>query len=260
MQILKNKRKVEAFCKALDDPSQKRLILLDYDGTLAPFKKERLSAIPYKGIRDLLDSILENSKNKIVLISGRNAKEVKELIALRHPVEIWGGHGMERLLENGKLIKAPISEGSEQVFSLVKDWARREGFSKRIEAKHGSLAFHVRGLEKKEASRLMDEARDFFQDVIPESGLEIDDFDGGVELRTIGVNKGKVVNIILSEHGEEGLISYFGDDFTDEDAFLALNDRGVSFLVRKELRDTNADVWLIPPEELKECLGKFIIK
>ncbi len=145
------------------------------------------------------------------------------------------------------------------IFHRVEDWARSEGLNKSLEEKHGSRAFHIRGMEKKRAGQLLEEATEFFQEVSTGSDLQVSAFDGGVELRTTGVDKGGVVRELLDDFGGTCACSYYGDDFTDEDAFSALDDYGVSFLVRKKFRPTEADVWIIPPEELKECLRMYIL-
>ena len=56
-------------------------------------------------------------------------------------------------------------------------------------------------------------------------------------------------------------MAYLGDDLTDEAAFRAVNDAGLSslsVLVRQEWRETSAEVWLRPPEELKGFLKRWI--
>jgi trehalose-6-phosphatase len=52
-------------------------------------------------------------------------------------------------------------------------------------------------------------------------------------------------------------VAYLGDDLTDEDAFRALKGKGLSVLVRKESRTTEADCWLKPPDELLDFLKKW---
>jgi trehalose-6-phosphatase len=59
---------------------------------------------------------------------------------------------------------------------------------------------------------------------------------------------------------KETFAAYLGDDYTDEDAFEAIKNRGVGILVRKEFRLTRADIWLEPPEELLFFLGNWIKK
>jgi trehalose-phosphatase len=83
-------------------------------------------------------------------------------------------------------------------------------------------------------------------------------FDGGLELRAPGKNKGDAVNTILNEAGPKVAAAYLGDDQTDENAFRAIKERGVSILVRPEPRPTVADVWLRPPEELGRFLREWL--
>ena len=52
--------------------SKKRLLLLDYDGTLVPFSKDPQKAKPDKKLLSLIKSILKDKRNKIVLVSGRD--------------------------------------------------------------------------------------------------------------------------------------------------------------------------------------------
>jgi trehalose-6-phosphatase len=53
-------------------------------------------------------------------------------------------------------------------------------------------------------------------------------------------------------------IAYLGDDQADEEAFRALQNRGLRILVRPEWRETAADVWLRPPEELVDFLFQWL--
>src|SRR5690606_31080993 len=89
------------------------------------------------------------------------------------------------------------------------------------------------------------------------SGLLLDDFDGGVELKAAGINKGFAVQVLLGETPHTVPVAYLGDDKTDEDAFIELADRGLGVLVRAEARPTAASVWLRPPEELLDFLERW---
>src|ERR1051326_4876804 len=50
-----------------------RLLLLDYDGTLAPFTPERMQAFPNRSIPQLISKIMR-AHSRVVLISGRSAR------------------------------------------------------------------------------------------------------------------------------------------------------------------------------------------
>jgi hypothetical protein len=84
-------------------------------------------------------------------------------------------------------------------------------------------------------------------------------FDGGLELRAPGKNKGDAVSAILAESGPDFAAAYLGDDQTDENAFRAIKGRGLSILVRPEPRPTMADMWLRPPDELGRFLRDWLV-
>jgi trehalose-6-phosphatase len=70
--------------------------------------------------------------------------------------------------------------------------------------------------------------------------------------------KGSVVRALLAEIDPATPVAYLGDDEPDEDAFLALDHRGLRILVRSEWRETLADTWLRPPGELLQFLSAWL--
>ena len=87
--------------------------------------------------------------------------------------------------------------------------------------------------------------------------MQVSPFDGGVELRA-GRNKGDAVRLILQSTAANAPVAYLGDDETDEDAFQALEGRGLGILVRSQLRRSAARVWLRPPGELRRFLAAWL--
>jgi trehalose 6-phosphate synthase/phosphatase len=51
--------------------SDKRLILLDYDGTLVPIVRQPKEAFPDRSLCNLLKSLTADERNEIYIISGR---------------------------------------------------------------------------------------------------------------------------------------------------------------------------------------------
>ncbi|OGP60939.1 MAG: trehalose-phosphatase [Deltaproteobacteria bacterium RBG_13_61_14] len=234
-----------------------RVLMLDYDGTLAPFRVERDHAFPYPGVREALDRILAGRTSRLVLVSGRWTKDLIPLLGLRELPEIWGCHGLERLFPDGRYEIAPMDERSVQALAEADHWAEAQGWGERCEAKPGSIALHWRGLAPAEQEALSRQFREAWAVRGPASGLELHDFDGGLELRAPGRNKGDAVETILAEAGPEAAAAYLGDDLTDEDAFGAIRGRGLSVLVREQWRETAAELWLRPPGELVEWLNQW---
>jgi trehalose-phosphatase len=226
------------------------LLMLDYDGTLAPFCVDRSKAFPYPGVRECLESILENPKSRLVIISGRVISDLIPLLGLDPLPEIWGSHGWERRFPNGEYTVGPFDEEALRGIAEADDWAYVHGLETRCERKPGSVALHWRGLHRETAKEMLIKAITGWRPLEEKYGLQIQAFSGGVEIRIPGRNKGDVVRRLLSESPPDTAAAYLGDDKTDEDAFEALAEKGLSALVRPVTRASRADVWIRPPEEL----------
>jgi trehalose-phosphatase len=230
-----------------------RALLLDYDGTLAPFTPDREHAFPYPEIPELVARIMRTG-TRVVLISGRPATELLFLSGIHPHPEIWGSHGAERLLPDGSYQVEPPSPDHQSALKAAAHSLNVCGFSSRVEIKAGGIAVHWRGLPPAERALMDAKIRNLFRSAIEDHGLHLLPFDGGLELRAPGKNKGDAVSAILQESGSEVAAAYLGDDQTDENAFRAIKGRGISILVRADPRPTVADMWLRPPEEL----GRFL--
>ena len=102
-------------------------LLLDYDGTLSPFRAERDQAVPYPGMTERLNSIIDGELTRLVIISGRRANEIADLLELKHQPEIWGSHGNERLMPDGQYHKAQLGKNEVEGLRQAALWARQEG-------------------------------------------------------------------------------------------------------------------------------------
>ena len=246
---------MELFFKRLSR-AQHRALLLDYDGTLAPFYLHRNQAFPYPGVLEILDAIMEDGQTRVVIVSGRWTQDLIPLLKLKQPLEIWGSHGVERLMPDGAYSIGDLDDCYVAGLSQASEWAEGQGYGERLEHKPSSLALHTRGLDVDDTADVLSEVRKSWEPMIKDTGLSLHDFDGGIELRA-HANKGIAVSTIQSEMGDDTIIAYLGDDQTDEDAFEMLGDGGLSVLVRPEFRPTKAQVWLTPPEELLEFLNRW---
>jgi len=233
------------------------VLFLDYDGTIAPFRIERDEAVPYPWVPGLLNAILQAGRTRLVIISGRDVSSVRKLLKLGQPVEIWGCHGRQHLLENGEVESDRISKAARQVLSDAHDWIEDHGLAGNMEEKSGCLALHFRGMKSSRADKLERKATTVFESMLPGTGMELDRFDGGIELRSSKAHKGMAVEKVLDEYAKTPPAAYLGDDLTDEDAFRAIKGRGLAVLVREEFRPTGADIWIRPPEELRAFLERW---
>jgi trehalose-phosphatase len=235
-----------------------RVLLFDYDGTLAPFRIRTDEALPYPGVRDILDAIMESGHTRLVIVSGRWTRDLQPLLGLKRLPEIWGSHGWEQLKPDGQYAVAHMDEAALRHLVEADDWtAEVEARGGRCEMKPGGLAIHWRGLAPGQVREIREHVFQNWHIQEMHKALVWHDFDGGIELRVPGRHKGFVVDAVLSEMGRETTAAYLGDDTTDEDAFMAIRGRGIGVLVRPQFRTTAADFWLKPPEELLEFLERW---
>jgi len=246
----------DAFFRGLAS-AQDRLLLLDYDGTLAPFRERRDQALPYPGVVAAVERILAGGHTRVVVVSGRAVQDLRPLLGLDPPPRIWGNHGWERLDGEGRLERVPLALEARRALERAGESLAAPALAGRVETKPASLAVHVRGLPEDEARRLLEELRSAWEPLAGDTGLEVHDFDGGLELRPAGRHKGTAVEEALRDEPPGVVAAYLGDDRTDEDAFRALAGRGLTVLVRAEPRETAADLWIRPPGELLEFLARW---
>lgn len=238
-------RKLSEFFAKLSRTSS-RALLLDYDGTLAPFSIDRHRALPYPALPDLISRIRRLTDTRVVIVTGRRAFEAAALLGLK-TVEVWGCHGLSRLHPDGRYEMPTLPEDDlDKVFEAC-NLLRKEGLLDLMELKPAAVAVHWRGIEGA-ATQVAQRVEKVWSMLGSHKGLELLKFDGGMEIRLAGRNKGDAVRAVLAEMGRNSAIAYLGDDHTDEDAFAALHGHGLSVLVRGEYRATRADVWLQPPE------------
>lgn len=258
MKVLNPKLDVNEFFDRLPQAKEKALFL-DYDGTLAPFKTNPGEALPYRGVRELISRIMEHSDTRLVIVTGRWTRDLIPLLGLRNLPEIWGSHGLERLRIDGSYEISPMDERAVQGLAGADEWMEKKDLLHRCEKKPGCLAFHWRGLPESAILELKSAVLPNWRHLCETTGLDLIEFDGGIELRVPARNKGDAVKSVLDEIQQDGLsAAYLGDDSTDEDAFRAIKGKGIGVLVRKEFRPTSADLWIRPPGELLDFLSCWL--
>lgn len=244
--------------------STQALLILDYDGTLADFRVNRYTAHPWVGVRDLLSLIQSQKTTRIVIVTGRPPREIQPLLSLATPVEVWGLHGAERLFPDGHTELEETSPEARAKLDELTDLLQRDSFGGLFESKLNAAVMHWRGVSRRTAREIETRTRELFEPAAKIEGMQLLVFERGLELRC-GRNKGDAVASVLAEMMSAAPApfpaAYLGDDFTDEAAFKVINSATgphLSALVRRNRRETAADLWLQPPEELRAFLEKWV--
>ena len=216
---------------------------LDYDGTLAPFEVDPMKAKPLPGVAALLRELASGGRTKIAIISGRPVAEVMNLLD-NPPVTIIGSHGYEFWPADGACIIRETSPTQKQGLLEIGKRLQNRSYGHKLEVKVASLAVHTRGMDPETAVAIEEEIGTEWSELVSNYGLECRRFNGGVEIRCIGWDKGKALIELLNMQPEDTFAVYVGDDETDEDAFTVLRGKGVGIKIGDQLWPTAAQGFL----------------
>jgi trehalose-phosphatase len=218
-----------------------RVLMLDYDGTLAPFHVDRHAARPLAASTRALRQIARLAGTRLAVVSGR---PVSELAALLLPVAptLVGEHGWESHDETG-FHQHPLPEAQAAALARAA-FAVADRLGERLELKRTAIALHTRGLSEDAGRALIEHCEAAWRAEAEAGLLRSHAMNGGFELRAIGHDKGSAVDELLHRAGPGAWGVFVGDDTTDEDAFRALAGRGYGIRVGAVSGESHADAGL----------------
>lgn len=234
----------------------KILLFLDYDGTLAPFKPDPLSAFALPEIEKELKKIEQSEKYNLSLVSGRKLSQLKNMIKLSQS-NYAGSHGLEIELSFLNKVIYPAQNNKEFDFEKSNYQKVKNKYLKmsavKVEDKGFGLALHFNSEAQKE--KKLKELKKLFKkenyQVI--SGRQV------LEIRPEVWDKGKAVAYISEQlqkkfNLDNYLRIYIGDDRTDEDAFKEI-DSGFTIYVQNQADlKTEAEYYLKNPRDTAKLL------
>jgi trehalose 6-phosphate synthase/phosphatase len=210
--------------------SDNSIVMLDYDGTLVPFADKPGSAKPDDKLLDILDALSKKSKNHVVIISGRD----------RDTLDKWFGHSKLGLVaehgvwirERGKSWKTiePLRDDWKDKLRPVMEWYEDRTPGSFVEEKDFSLAWHYRKSDPRLASQRAIDLKEVLFQLTANLNLGILDGNKVIEIKSIGIDKGRAALHWLSKRKWDFILAV-GDDRTDEDLFAAVPESAFSIKV-----------------------------
>lgn len=237
--------------------AKKRILFLDYDGTLVSFKNKPSAAIPDKELYTILDTFADDPKNELVLISGRD----KDFFT-----QHFSGRKYSLITEHGVWLKKPDTEWKllEPVDTKWKDTIRNQmqfyvdrtpgAF---IEEKNYSLVWHFRKTDPELGAQRANELKDELSNLIANHNLDILEGNKVIEVKNSGVNKGRAALTRISNKKFDFIFG-MGDDWTDEFMFEALPDEAIT--VKVGIMNTKARYYISSVTEARELLTTLSAK
>ena len=210
--------------------SGKRLILLDYDGTLTPIVPLPEMAEPSREILDLLNTLSADNRNTVYIISGRDRDTLQQWLGAV-PLNLIAEHGAWLKTDvGGWLVNGSLKTNwMEPVNALFQEFVDQCPGSF-IETKSFSLAWHYRNAEQSQGAIL---ATQILEQLAQKArSLNIDVIDGNkvIEVKNRGISKGEAIKPLLKKDFD--FILACGDDTTDEDMFRELKDSEKAITVK----------------------------
>ncbi|MFB0560973.1 MAG: bifunctional alpha,alpha-trehalose-phosphate synthase (UDP-forming)/trehalose-phosphatase [Candidatus Lokiarchaeia archaeon] len=254
-----NKRRFsdETKKKLIDDylKSNKRLMLLDYDGTLVTFKAKPKMAKPDDELEELLKELTQESKNEVIIISGREKGTLDRWFS-RLNVGLTAEHGVWIKEKGGawEIIKPLGNDWKEEIRPFLEIYADRTPGSF-IEEKEYSLVWHYRRADPELSVRNVVELKDDILHVAANLNLSVLEGSKVIEIKNAGVDKGLATSRWLSK-GDWDFIMAIGDDWTDEDTFAALPEN--AYTIKVGLEPTQARFNLSSTEEVRSLLKMLV--
>lgn len=236
-------------------------IMSDYDGTLTPIIENPENSKLSRDMRGVLSKLSELCP--LAIVSGRSLEDIKARVGI-NDIYYVGNHGIEITGPDIDFIKSEAEKNIQVIDKICEDIEERIGYRTGliIENKKFTASIHYRSLEENDISRVKEVILDSARPYIVNGVVKVLHGKKIFEVRPdINWDKGKAVSWLLKStgFGEKSYPLYLGDDETDEDAFRSLKENGVSALVSRTFRESNADYLLRNVKEVKIFL-KYLIK
>jgi trehalose 6-phosphate synthase/phosphatase len=236
-----------------------RLIMLDYDGTLAPFATLPQSAVPSHDLIRLLERVVQDENSTVALISGRS----------RADLEGWfvGISNLWIAAEHGATLWSPISRTWEQshhdvsdhwkscVFPILEHFVDRTPGSF-IEEKEFSLVWHYRMADPEFGDWLANDLVANLDHMLAESPVKAVKGQKTVEVKSLWANKGQVYSRLLLTGVVPDFVMAAGDDVTDEDLFARLPESAWTIHVGRN--QSRAKYYVSNPDEMIALLAELV--
>jgi trehalose-phosphatase len=239
---------------------KKPALFFDYDGTLTPIVSQPEDAVLGENMRQAIIKLAE--KYPVAVVSGRDLRDIQQLVGLdkliyagSHGYHIEGPNSLYLENEEAQAVLPLLDQLEQQLQQELAD----EIPGCKIDRKKFAIAVHYRNV----GESLVEAVKSEVQHVVDEhENLKLGTGKRILEIKpAIDWHKGKAVYWLLDKLNltvDNTIPVYFGDDVTDEDAFRAIIDDGISILVGQHDQPTAAHYRLKDVDELEQFLTQLI--
>ncbi|MFQ5575138.1 MAG: bifunctional alpha,alpha-trehalose-phosphate synthase (UDP-forming)/trehalose-phosphatase, partial [Terriglobia bacterium] len=208
---------------------ERRLILLDYDGTLVRFSKQPQNVAPDGELLAVLETLSRNKKNRVVVVSGRDRQVLENWLG-NLEIGLVAEHGawIRDEGESWRTIKPMQNEWKKDLRPTLELYTDRTPGSF-IEEKDFSLVWHYRQVDPEFAYVRARELKDDLLHITANMNLGVLEGNKVIEIRGQGIDKGQAGMYWIDQDWD--FLMAVGDDQTDEDLFEVVPDSAYSLKV-----------------------------
>ena len=214
--------------------NKKKVLLLDYDGTLVPIKQRPEQAVLETTTKSILKKIINYKDVEIVIVSGRPINFLQQQLKGLN-VSLAGEHGGKfydyHQQKWRSLVSTNKSDWYHQALNIITTYTKRTPNSF-IEKKNVAISWHYRNSPSDFAQF---QARKLVIDLETSlHNLPVSVITGKkvVEVKALEANKGYFANWFFERYvDEKDIIIAIGDDRTDEDMFEVLKKKAITIKV-----------------------------
>lgn len=235
--------------------AKKRVIFLDYDGTLVEFKKNPLHAKPDKELLNIVEKLCSNKANEVIIISGRDRDTLgKWFEAIDVHLIVEHGVWSKQPGEKWQIIEHIDTGWKDEVRPNLELYVDRTPGTF-VEEKNYSLAWHYRKADPNFGQIRAIELKDELLNLVANHNLEILEGNKVIEVKTAGINKGRAAMVKMGEQKFDFIFG-IGDDWTDEYLFEALPES--AYTIKVGIQNTKAKYNIDNVKEVREFLTDLI--
>jgi trehalose-phosphatase len=259
--------------------AEHRLLMLDYDGTLAPLQINPEAARPRPRLLNLVARIAAAGEagvtggtggpgasaagrravthSLVAIVSGRTLPDLERLVG-RHSVILVGEHGWDVHWPGRAPVHHPLPEPAAAGLRRAAAAATAAGFARHLERKRCAVILHTRGLAPSHAEAMARACAAPWALEAAAGALRLDRIDGGVELRATARDKGTAVLELVAAAPPGAAAVCLGDDVSDEDAFRAVAPYGFGLRVGPDERPSHAAGRLPTNDDVEAFLAAWL--
>lgn len=236
--------------------SEKRILFLDYDGTLSWFRKNPEDARPDDELYSILEQLTGDGNNTVTIISGRDKETLGRWFPDKWELHFIAEHGVWLKQPGGDwhMMEQIDNEWKNSVLPLLEFFVDQTPQTF-IEHKNFSLVWHYRKADPDLGVQRAWELKDELRYLTANLNLEIMDGDKVLEIKYSGINKGRAAMQKIGNNNYDFIFAV-GDDWTDEYTFDAMPDE--AYTIKVGTKTTKANYYVKTVDDVRNLLGKFI--